>query len=263
MNVGKLANLIGGRPHGKIFAKHINENLQKMRTSVHRSSKNPADLLGLTAHLHIGKGKNAARWVKIKTLLAIKKTTSDFENRVPGKVHLKKVVIPALADNDINAVMEIDIDLSPKAKFYDLTMHFGEFDQFINFAEAKKINEKALKASDRVDLFDFTIKKKGRQKAAPRLEGNADKPGLRRVALNFSFADLKMDLTTQSLTELDTLLSAGLRIKGKNYTFGAFNLSGVDSEFQNEINNTIQTEIKKTKGSLQKKIMNMAFGAKE
>jgi len=91
----------------------------------------------------------------------------------------------------------------------------------------------------------FLLDKSNLRLTGPRIEGTVNKNYVKKVGINFMFSTLVFNLKTLDLVTLKTMISPGLRIKGTNFTRGAFHVESIDTEFQNEINKTIDSEIDK------------------
>src|SRR5690606_46244 len=110
-------------------------------------------------------------------------------------------------------------DTTPK-----LHLEFGKFDRYAEGAYITADTDRA--------------------KSAPRLEGKANKPGVGWIGLNFSFKKLTLDVRRAQVSNLSTLLSTGLRVGDSNFVVGGLSVNSIDESFQQEINNTIDDQIK-------------------
>jgi len=213
----------------------------------------PAFLLAMRSFLFVHATPNVQARFVLRILLGLNPGSFDFitEN---DRVKLDKVVIPDVANRGGVASLEFDIDLFDKEKPPLLKVSFGELDKFSN--------------------GEFLIQEKAKQKYVPRIEGTIkmsylksrfgfekkkleDEPS--KLAINFNFSDFVFLLEKQEVSDLNVLLSPGIRIGTTNYVAGRLHMDSVDKEIQTEINNTLQDEIKKAKDG----IMNKIFGERK
>jgi len=167
-------------------------------------------------------------YARLQIVLSLKPQTSPFveENE---KVKFETLVIPTLP-NGIRpvAVLDFRIDLSQGAqKKPELIVQLGELQSF--------------------GAGEFIIKVENRKTSVPRLEGRANKSGTKFVAVTIGFENLKFDLETMNLSEINTVTRAGIRIGSSQFVVGGFRLESVDQEFQKEINSKIDAEVEAAK----------------
>ncbi len=242
MNEGEVVNVLGVAPATPSFDRKLTEDIKKFQTKLYKTSET-AFLLGLRSFLWVHyderdfKKEAAAARLTLRVLLGLKGGLFPFKEE-NDRVKLDKAIVPEIPDTGSVASLTFDIDLSQKPNPPLLHIEFGDFEKFEN--------------------GDFVLVAKGKEKVAPRLEGIVNKPGLKKVAVNFSFEKLTFNLETQKVTALETLVSPGLRIGTTNYVVGALHLEDVDKEFKAEINKTIEAEVKKSGG----KLLNLILGRK-
>jgi hypothetical protein len=100
----------------------------------------------------------------------------------------------------------------------------------------------------RIPGKDFT-------KYVPKLRGTPKAKGAMNALAGKAFAEfnifnIEANLLTQEVSNIDLFISVGLR-RYPNLKFGSINSASIDSQFQAEINKTIEQEVSKIKENLQ------------
>ena len=239
MNAGELVNVLGIQPGSEKFDKTLTENIKALQSKLHQDSTDPTYLLGMRRFLWLSVDEDSEKkelkpFLTLRVLLGLKPGSFPFSEE-NDRVKLDRVTIPDISSRGSSASLTFEIDLSRKPVPPLLHVEFGDFEKF--------------------EDGDFVIRERGREKVAPRLEGTVNKPGLKHVAVNFSFRKMTFDLTTQRVSSLETLVSPGIRVGTTNYVLGALSVTSVNDEFKGEINKTIEAEIKKSGNTLLNKIL--------
>ena len=239
MSALELVNVLGISPGSERFDKTLTDNIKALQSKLHQTSGDPTYLLGIRRFLWLSVDENNAKkevkaFLTLRVLLGLKPGYFPFSEE-NDRVKLDRVAIPDISGRGSCASLTFEIDLSQKPVPPLLHVEFGDFEKF--------------------EQGDFIIGESGRHNVAPRLEGVVNKPGLKHVAVNFSFRKLTFDLTTQRVSSLETLVSPGIRVGTTNHVLGALSVASVNDEFKGEINKTIEAEVKKSGNTLLNKIL--------
>ncbi len=211
--------IFGQSPGGELWDKRLTKSIKELQKKFYKKTDGAAFLLSSRSFLFVQPGRSR---LTIRILLGLNPLESPFkqENK---KVKFSKVVVPPLGETGVVAKLLFDIDLSEKT---DPILHvdFGEF--------------------DRVESGKYILSKSAKFKKALRLEGQVAKRGAGFVGLNFTFQKMSFNLRQGQLNSLNTLVAPGFRIAGSNWTAFGIHAESVDTQFKNEINATIDKEIK-------------------
>lgn len=162
--------------------------------------------------------------VTVQVLLALDSLNTEFveEN---DQVKFERLIIPENTSAPPVALLTFEFDISQNPKNPTLNVQLGAFDRY----EGGK----------------FLISDKDRNKSIPRLDGRANKTGLKFVAIQIGFTNLQFDLVQAQLTSINTITRPGLKFGKSSFVVGGFKISSVDQQFETEINKKIDAEIGK------------------
>jgi hypothetical protein len=219
LSATEAANVLKALPGSDGFNKKLTDNVQTLRAKFRKEGKAPVFLLAARHFLFIAPGKTR---LTIRMLIGLQPYSGDFKKDDP-KVKFSKVVVPDIPGKGITAAITFDIPIEEK-EAPTVSMAFGDY--------------KGLEKGN------FVMEDSDVAKAAPRLEGNANKPGTGLIALNFAFKNLALNLRTVQVDKISTLVSPGLALGKARWTVGGIQAQSVDQIFQKEINNTIDPSIK-------------------
>ena len=215
----EVVNVLGASASSDRFAEKLTEDIKALQAKLYRESDQPVYLLAARHFLFVSPNQTK---LTVRVLLGLKKFETAFSKEDP-RVKFSKIAIPDVeGEGAVASVMfEVGIGDNEPPKLH---LEFGKFGKY--------------------EKGNFVIAEDGIAKAAPRLEGQANKPGTGWIALNFSFKKLTLNMRTAQLSSLNTLLSPGLRVGGSNFVVGGFGIQSIDQSFQTEINNTIDASIR-------------------
>ena len=219
LSATEAANVLKALPGSDGFSKKLTESVQTLRAKFRTEEKAPVFLLAARHFLFIAPGKSR---LTIRLLIGLQPYNGDFKKDDP-KVKFSKVVVPDIAGKGITAAVTFDIPIEEKDA-PTVNIAFGDY--------------KGLEKGN------FIMEDSGAAKVAPRLEGNANKPGTGFIALNFAFKSMSLNLRTVQLDQISTLVSPGLAAGSARWTIGGIHAESIDQIFQKEINSTIDTSIK-------------------
>lgn len=223
-----VSQIIGTTPSNNRFPAKITESIKLLQSKTHLKTPDQAYLLAMHSQLIVDpKGESQ---LLIKALLGIHPMTIPFEEK-NDQVHIKQIDIPNKATDYPVVALDIIIGLSPQSEEPQLLLSFGEFTEY-------KDNK-------------FILSNK--PTTAPCLKGSVAKVPLQVVAIDFCFKDMQFDLNSLSLNNLNILTSPGLSLGKHRFTFGGLQISSVSTQLQNEINNSIKTQIEAAKEKVEKK----------
>jgi len=246
MDSAHLVNVLGVTPSSLGFDKKLTTAVQEFQKRSTGNLTDPAYLLGFSGHLHLDPKRESL--LTLRVLLGLKPERMKFE-KINDQVKLEQLVIPETDHGGPVAALTFNIGLSPNSAAPTLDITFGEFDKF--------------------EDGSFVILATNQEKSTPRLVGTLNKNGLKWIATHFAFKKMTLDLEQKHLSDLEMLTSAGINIGGAQFTVGGFSVQSVDQQFQAEINNTIDAEVKKAirtgkdkieSGILEKQMIELAFG---
>jgi len=176
----------------------------------------------------------------VRILLGIKPNPDVDPNYLVREqgLEINKIVIPDVKDefgkrkSDICAALTFTIEIAENSEVPQLHVKFGEFDKYQD--------------------GNFLVKLDDQHRHAPRIEGRVIKwqERLGFIALNFSFRNLTFDLSTGSISSVETFLSPGIRINNANHVAFKISHSFIDNTFKTELNNMIEGQ----KGKLKEKM---------
>lgn len=229
MTPGQVTNILMTSRTSEKFEKTVTEQIKKLQ-SLRANSANPVFLLGVKSSIFInntsGCGAEIESCLKVNVLLALKPTGASGIpfTQANDQVTFERIVIPGSPESQSTANMKFVIPLvkangSAASKAPWLEVEFGEFESF---------------AKD-----TFKLKESGRQNMSPAMEGK----GKNFIPLTFSFSSLKFDLENQKVEGLNVLTSLGFVSKRGRLPIGGFKVKTVNTQFEAEINKTIETEI--------------------
>lgn len=256
VSIAQIDSMKGLAPTGSSdgFARVLTRYLKEFQEEAFKNSNHPVYLLAMRQFFYIDmKGKSS---VHLRILLGVKPNpdaVAEFLNE-NDQVKFDRVVLPPVKKSGGDYVA-VTYPEEKRGMVASLLLSFPLGDSGKPTLEANLGSFKEYKDGN------FVVEDGTGQKYVPRLEGQAKIPHLnfvKFVAFNPGFAQLKMDLSTQQLTELDTILGAGIRIGKVNYIVPwSFKNEGVNEQFQTEINKTIKAEI----NNVIRKVL--AFGGQE
>jgi hypothetical protein len=221
MSANEAANFLGSSPRTSGFNEKLTAKMKSLQNQFFLYGNEPVSLISMMFTLTLK--KSGEKDLLVQVLTQLKEAVIPFNN-TNDKVVLDKIVIPAISQKGVSGLFTFDIDLNAKTD-PKLIVNFGDFDRY-------------------AEGF-FLLDKSNLRLTGPRIEGLVNKNYLKKVGINFMFSTLIFNLKTLDLVNLKTMISPGLRIKGTNFTRGAFHVESIDTEFQNEINKTIDSEIDK------------------
>ncbi len=248
MSASQVPNVLRGTALKEGLEKKITQNIRDLQKKS-MASETALTLLGMRSFIMVQKEKLS--WTST-LLLGLKPRTLDFA-KVNDMVKLEKLVIPTLPDAWPVALFTFHFEMG---KASEPTCHI-DLGAFEDFKDGK-----------------FRIAESNRELAIPRLEGSVNKKVLGQsllkwVGTNFAFKNFDFKISTLQIEALDVLVSPGIRFGKTNFVAGGMHIDSVDKQFEEEINKTIDGEIKKAiekesdqylKGAVSKDLINEAFG---
>ncbi len=216
MSSDQAANVLASSSQSDKFEKDVTaqiKDLQKLRFT----TENPVYLLGARSFIFINpRGESN---LVVSVLLALKPAVLPF-SKSNDQITFDKINIPGNAEKTATAKLVLTIPLL-RAQAPVLDVEFGEFESFSGGT--------------------FKLKESGRQNMSPGMEGRSTKGS---IPLTFSFSSLRFDLETLDVSGLNVLTSMGFLTKRGRLPIGGFKVKAVSEQFQQEINNTIDAEVK-------------------
>lgn len=239
MSGTEVVNIYQMTPSHPKFESSITESLKKIEDA--NLIRAPgSQLLAARTDLQIESPEKMT--ARLQVVLSLSPSVSPF-TETNEKVRFERLVIPHLPDGRRPvAILDFRLDLSKKEQVPpELTVQLGEFESF--------------------RAGEFKVWQDNRRAAVPRLEGVANKTGTKFIAINIGFETLRFNLETLSLSQIDTVTRAGVKIGSSQFVVGGFHLESVDKEFQNEINKKIVQEVenakKKAASSIESQLMSI------
>jgi len=216
MSPEQAANVLASSSQSEKFEKDVTaqvKDLQKLRFN----TENPVYLLGARSFIFINpRGESN---LVVSVLLALKPAVLPF-SKSNDQITFDKINIPGTAEKTTTAKLVLTIPIL-RAQAPVLDVEFGEFEAFTG--------------------GNFKLKESGRQNMSPGMEGRSTKGS---IPLTFSFSSLRFDLETLDVSGLNVLTSMGFLTKRGRLPIGGFKVKAVSEQFQQEINNTIDSEVK-------------------
>lgn len=219
MSATDVVNVLGFSPTVKNFDSKLTQGL-KAALGQEMFSLPGSQLLAARSDITISSTSQAN--IKVQLVVKLDSLTTPFLEK-NEKVEFKQLVIPSVQGTPSVAILTFDIDVNANPKNPTLQVELGGFDKYEN--------------------GQFLISNQNRADLVPRLEGNANKKGLKWVAIKIGFESLKFDLNQLQLTSLNTITRPGLQIGKSAFVVGGFHIDSVDTEFKNEVNKKIDAEV--------------------
>lgn len=234
MSPENLTNVLGASRDSSKFEKTVTEQIKALQ-ALRADTINPVFLLGLKSSILINDkkacGSDIDSCLKVTALLALKATGPEGIpfTQANDQVAFEKIVIPGTRENMATANMSLVIPLvkasgAEAGKGPWLEVEFGEFESFVDGS--------------------FKLKEARRQDMAPGMQGKAKLVAGATAPVTFSFSSLIFDLEKQEVEGLNVLTSLGYLSKRGRLPIGGFKVQSVNTQFQAEINKTIEGEIK-------------------
>lgn len=216
MGAEEVANVLASSSQSDKFEKDVTaqiKDLQKLRFN----TENPVYLLGARSYIFVNpRGESN---LVVSVLLALKPSVLPF-SKSNDQITFERINIPGNAEKTATAKLVLTLPLL-RSEAPVLDVEFGEFESF--------------------SQGTFKLKESGRQNMSPGMEGRSTKGS---VPLTFSFSKLRFDLETLDVSGLNVLTSMGFLTKRGRLPIGGFKVNAVNNQFQQEINNTIDAEVK-------------------
>lgn len=226
----KTISVLGVTAAQPEFATMLTANIKDLIARKHKQTKTPAYLVALFSRMNLKRGAHS---VQTQVLLGINPMERPFKKDNPDVV-FKTAAVKDIAGHPTTACLTFNVDLEDNPKPTTLDVDFGAFSNW-----------------DR----NFAMDESSREAAAPRLQGSLKKPNASWVDVEFAFRRISFDLNTLDATAVDTLVSPGFEILGERWTTGGIKMASVDKAFQDEINKSIDDEIKKFEDKTGKPIL--------
>lgn len=241
----KYVNVLGVNPKMPQFSKKLTEEIKTLQKNLFQTSKQPVQLLGFRYRVWLDPHAQGefSKVISIRVLLGLQARTYPFI-KDSNLVKIHEIDIPKLSDRQVVAVLKLDLPITTN-QIADPTLRI-DLGDFQSFEEG-----------------EFKLFQEKRHLSVPRLRGRVAHEKFSRVAVDLGFKNMDLNLKVLKLSSLDSFTSAGLRLKGANFTIGGLHLESVDQELQNTINanidQQIQDAIQKGKSQLDNGLMKLEW----
>ncbi len=241
MSPDQVSNVLMTSKDSTKFEATVTEQIKALQ-ALRSNTPNPLFLLGIQSTILINNSKCAGvkSCLKVNALVALKPTgpAGIPFTQANDQVTFENIVIPGSSTNLATARLLLTIpltktnDAQSKFKAPTLEVEFGEFESY--------------------SQGQFKLKESGRQNMAPGMQGKFKNKGFAK--LTFSFSSLIFDLENQNVRGLNILTSLGYVSKRGRLPIGGFKVKSVNTQFEDEINKTIDAEIKAVTDSAEQNI---------